>query len=343
VNKSRFKTTSYAITYIYGASNMKTPRLINSKKSTRTVLQASLLILTGALATGSAFAQKAPNTSFQNAKPSTQQSVKLSPAVLNEIRLRIAPKLSSAQVETLLSNLASMNYTQVAALTSGSASQLERLIPGASGTASSAGQSPLSSARQASTSGNNATQKGVQQQKDMRGGFGGGTKGHLSSFGDVCGAGAGDKGSGESQVPKEKKDIDTNKKDENSGFIIRIYDDGSFSITEKSTGKREVWGADGTAATGSPKWTQNKTPVPDREGGSRSGAVSPEEWRTILGMLGSRGSPDKVASNPGAGGMKAPTTTTAGTPTDYTTSRAVDLVQLQEIIRVSVEKLGPKL
>ena len=210
VNKSRFKTTSYAITYIYGASNMKTPRLINSKKSTRTVLQASLLILTGTLATGSAFAQKAPNTSFQNAKPSTEQSVKLSPAVLNEIRLRIAPKLSSAQVEILLSNLASMNYTQVAALTSGSASQLERLIPGVSGTASSVGQSPLSSARQASTSGNNATQKGVQQQKDMRGGFGGGTKGHLSSCGDVCGAGAGDKGSGESQVPKEKKDIDTN-------------------------------------------------------------------------------------------------------------------------------------
>ena len=322
---------------------MKTSTLINRNRSTHNKFHTSLLILAATLVTGSAFAQKAPNTSFQTTKPIAQQSATLNSAVLNEIRARVATKLSDAQVEALLSNLASMNYSQVATLTSGSASQLERLIPGASGAANAVGQSPLNSARQSSSSGNNATQNSIQQQKDMRGGFGGGTKGQLSSCGNACGAGAGDKGSGESQVPKEKEDIDTNKKDENSGFIIRIYDDGSFTITEKSTGKREVWGEDGTAATGSPKWTQNKTPVPDREGGSRSGAVSPEEWRTILGMLGSRGSPDKVASNPGAGGMKAPTTTTAGTPTDYTTSRAVDLVQLQEIIRVSVEKLGPQL
>ncbi|MDF1693523.1 MAG: hypothetical protein P1U47_14175 [Zhongshania sp.] len=322
---------------------METSTLINKKNPTRITLQASLLILMEVLAASSAFAQKAPNTTSQTTKLSTQQNAKLSSAVLNDIRIRIAPKLSSTQVEALLSNLASMNYTQVAALTSGSASELERLIPGAAGAAVSAGQTPIDAARQGSTSGNNATQKGIQQQKDMRGGFAGSPKGQLSECGDACGAGSGDKGKGESQVPKEKEDIDTNKNNENSGFVIRIYDDGSFTITEKSTGKREVWGKDRNAVTGSPKWTQNKTPVPDGDGGSRSGAVSPAEWRTLLGMLGSRGRPDKTASNPSAGGMKAPTTTTAGTPTDYSASGAIDLVQLQEVIRVSVEKLGPKL
>ncbi|MBW2941735.1 hypothetical protein [Zhongshania aquimaris] len=323
---------------------MKTPRLINSKKSTRTVLQASLLIFTGTLATGSAFAQKTPNTSFQNAKPSTQQSVKLSPAVLNEIRIRVAPKLSSAQVEALLSNLASMNYTQVAALTSGSASQLERLIPGVSGTASSVGQSPLSSARQASTSGNNATQKGVQQQKDMRGGFNTGsgfssddedpTKG-LSKL-SVGGTTVADE-----KAKKSAKGFPTTNPD--TGITVDKREDGSFSISNGT--QKEYYDSNYKRAKDPrdlDKKNQKSEPVPDGNAGD-SGFVSPEEWRTILAMLGSRGSPDKVASNPGAGGMKVPTTTTAGTPTDYTASRTVDMVQLQEIIRVSVEKLGPKL
>jgi hypothetical protein len=140
-----------------------------------------------------------------------------------------------------------------------------------------------------------------------------------------------------------KEPIDTNKGDSGSGFVIRLYQDGSFTITDKRNGQREVWGKDGHPATSSPKWTSNKTPVPDGEGGSRSGAVTRDEWRTLLGMIGARGGRLEKESGTAAGGIKAPTTTTAGTPVDHDRAVTVDLVQVQEIIRLSVEKLGPKL
>lgn len=267
---------------------------------------------------------------------SAAQNAQLSAAVLAEIRKRVAARLSSAQVETLLNNLASMNYTQVAALTGGPASQLERLIPGAGSVAAQAGQSPLDTAQQGGSDGNSAAQQAVQGQKDMRGGFETGS-GFASDDDDAPVSGF---VMGGTSTKKDPKESETGYPIANphTGLTVDKRKDGSFSISNGT--KKEYYDSNYKRAT-DPRDKKGE-PVPDENAGS-SGIVSAEEWRTIFGMLGSKGAPPKEASNPGSGGMAAPTTTTAGTPTDADAARAVDLVQVQEFIRISVEKLGPKL
>jgi hypothetical protein len=279
------------------------------------------------------------------------QHARLAPAVLQDLRQRLAGRMSGAQLDALLSRLASMEAREVSELARGPVSRLERLIPGANASPAAAGSGSRATltgqgVQGASGTRGPASQAGTVGQAPFKGGFTGGRQGQFSDCGQACGSGTQDRNSRDETQDTEnlaKEPIDTNKGDSGSGFVIRLYQDGSFTITDKRNGQREVWGKDGHPATSSPKWTSNKTPVPDGEGGSRSGAVTRDEWRTLLGMIGARGGRLEKESGTAAGGIKAPTTTTAGTPVDHDRAVTVDLVQVQEIIRLSVEKLGPKL
>lgn len=312
-------------------------------------LSAAVLTLGLALSVGAQSSDKAKPS--DPSKIRSAQSAQLSPAVLQDLRQQLAGKLTTAQIENLLSNLASMNFHQVDALARGPTSQLERLIPGVRTGKVSAGSGTASSldhqgVRTSGKAGSPASQAGTVGQAPFKGGFAGGRQGQLSDCGQACGSGTQDRNSKDETQDTEnlaKAPIDTNKSDGSSGFEIRIYQDGSFTITDKSNGQREVWGKDGQPATKSPKWTADKTPVPDEDGGSRSGGVTRDEWRTLMGMIGARGGRLDKGNGTAAGGLKAPTRTTAGTPVETTSTGVVDLVQLQEIIRVSIEKLGPKL
>jgi hypothetical protein len=272
---------------------------------------------------------------------------RVTPAFLAEVRAQAASrlKLSPSQIDALTSKLRSMNFNQVGALVTGNASALQGLVTGMQGStvdAATAGatRGAVSQAGVEPGASGNATERMLGDARTLRGGFSDGGAGQVSAKGscDACAANftAGSQNNTDPSGDENKRDVPLS-----AGGTAYVYPDGSFVIKDAS-GKQEVYDSNYRERTNDPRWTANKTPVPDGEGGRRSGLISAAEWRTLLGKIGSKGAP-QTGTATGAGGTKPGSRTTAGTPIELSTARVVDTAQLKEVLRVAVEKLGPKL
>jgi hypothetical protein len=265
-------------------------------------------------------------------------SPKVSQAFLNEMRSRAVAnlRLSDSQVSALVSNLSAMNFNQVQELATGPASRLRQLVPGApAGDATKGGATQGATSQQgiSNASDGNATQAAIGSQQASRGGFRDdrGSKSDSATCQACSFSGTGRNNGTEAE---DGKVVNLS-----GGGKAYIYGDGSFVI--ESGGKKEVYDSQNQPRTGDPKWTANKTPVPDEDGGTRSGSVTRDEWRGILARKGATGAPQETKTS-GAGGTRTSTTTAAGTPTGLDSQVSVDLVQLQEALRIAAEKFGPK-
>jgi len=303
--------------------------------------RAAVLFISLGLIGAPVIVQSAETAPAQTAAAST---AKVSPAFLAEVRAQVMQRLrlTASEADTLTSKLSSMNFNQVGGLVTGNASALQALFTAGQGIGTDAKtgtQGAVNQSGVATSSGGNATERMLSDTKNLRGGFTDGGRGNAQEGGKDCQACAGT-GTGSRNNTDPAADGGDPIKTQNGGKIY-VYPDGSFVIQDKN-GKQEVYDKNYKARTDDPRWTANKTPVPDGEGGRRSGLISAAEWRTLLGRLGSRGAPEANKSS-GAGCTVATTRTTAGTPIEVQTKRVVDTVQLQEILRIAAEKFGPKL
>lgn len=277
-------------------------------------------------------------------------SSRVTPEFLAEVRAlaKSRTKLSQGQIDALTSNLSSMNFDQVGALVTGNTSALQGLVvrtgASAGGAAAGATQGAVTRVGVAPGAGGSATERMLGDARDLRGGFTDGGTGQVSEEAEVatclaCSSNDGVVGSQSNTDPASDEDVKVVPL--SAGGKAYVYSDGSFTIKDAS-GKQEVYNSINLPRTDSVRWTANKTPVPDGEGGRRSGLISADEWRTLLGTIGSRGAPEADPAT-GAGGVVPDTRTTAGTPIEPDTAYVVDTVQLREVLRIAVEKLGPRL
>jgi hypothetical protein len=277
------------------------------------------------------------------------QAPRVSSAFLDEVRRQtIQLRLTPSQLNALLSRLSTMNYTQVDALAAGDGSALRAVftdLQGPVGSVSSGGSASrgaLTGAGVATGGGGSAGQQRFEDLRNMRGGFSDGGRGHASAAADCMACATPGTGQENDTTPTEGdgvKAISTL-----NGGKIYLYPDGSFVIQAKAddTSNQEVYDKNHQARTNDPRWTANKTPVPDGEGGQRSGLISKTEWRGLLARINSRGAPERSRSS-AAGGTVVTTRTAAGTPVEVSTRSVVDVQQLQEILRIAAERFGPRL
>ena len=278
------------------------------------------------------------------------QAPRVSAAFLAEVRRQASQRLqlTPGQVDALLSRLSTMNFSQVNALVVGNGSALRGLIGGLPGPAvavavgGSGAQGLLGDSGVATSGGGSAGQQRFDDLRNQRGGFSDGGRGQASAAAD-CMACA-NVGNGQENDTDPARDDEAKVINTQSGGKIYLYPDGSFVIqaTADRTDQQEVYDKNHRARTGDPRWSSNKTPVPDGEGGQRSGLITAAEWRGLMARVGALGGRERNRSS-GAGGMVVTTRTSAGTPVEAATTRVVDVGQLQEILRVAAERFGPRL
>lgn len=264
-------------------------------------------------------------------KTSTKVATISKTAYLAEVRKQInAAGVSSINTSEIISALNRLSMSELVELSEvGKASQLERLIPGVSGAAANAPRDSIQVAKQAgSGTSNNAMAGMLQSQKDMRGGFAD-SRGQAAA-GETCNACKETK-TGNGTKDPEKDDIPTA-----TGGKIEHYIDGSKRIVDKNGKATDHFDSEGNFID------LKKIANPDAE--QHSGVITAADIKGIAAKRGSNVTPTgEESSHSGSGGIAPTRTSQLGLFTENRTAARISTAQLQEIMRLAAEKLGPKL
>ena len=276
--------------------------------------------------------------STSQTKISSSSSLKVNQAFLNDVKAqaKIKGKLSDSQISALLSNLSSMNYTQIDGLVKGPASHLSNLIGSSQGSAvsSSANSASQQAVSQqgvnASAGSNNAMASSINTQMTSKGGIVSNKGAQVSACeGQACEVSAGGNANDtEAKTGKGKNGEETYQYPDGS---VRIhYPNGSDEVVDKKGDTYTKNAGDG--------FYRKSTPNP--EGHSSSGVITLNDVKGVEARKGSKGGPIDGNTSTGAGGTTTSRTTAAGTPIEIQTQTVVDLVQVREVIRIAAEKFG---
>ncbi|MEP6906450.1 MAG: hypothetical protein ABI858_00490 [Pseudoxanthomonas sp.] len=273
-------------------------------------------------------------------------------ALLVEIRKNLSQsgKFSPAVIDGVIAELRNKSMEEIKAIADfagSNATGAERLIgPGVSQDARDrAGQLVGSSGSSSSINGSGA-QRGVQSQ--LTGGGINDTRGQESVSKETCVACPGSSGRGmTASQATEEPTVETKP----NGDVVTSYSDNSKSIVRG--GKTEYVNSHGRVVdqngrSGFLSWLLGgkKTPLPDDNNPSSGRLTFADQKR--LGLIGSLVSePDPNSTKGGTGGgvneSKANRTGTVGLYTESGTATYTSKADVQEIIRISVEKLqGPQ-
>ena len=179
--------------------------------------------------------------STSQTKISSSSSLKVNQAFLNDVKAqaKIKGKLSDSQISALLSNLSSMNYTQIDGLVKGPASHLSNLIGSSQGSAvsSSANSASQQAVSQqgvnASAGSNNAMASSINTQMTSKGGIVSNKGAQVSACeGQACEVSAGGNANDtEAKTGKGKNGEETYQYPDGS---VRIhYPNGSDEVVDK--------------------------------------------------------------------------------------------------------------
>jgi hypothetical protein len=259
--------------------------------------------------------------------------------VLSEIEIRAHQiGLSKEQLQSLMASLNDKNLSQLRDLADArNASQLERLIPGISAVNNLVVSDPSRSS--GGSSKGSAVEQGIGRQlTEGPGQRDPGRTGQLS-VGSGCIACpntltmGGNSGQPAKQAGEEPKTIQTA-----IGGTIKIYSDSSVSI-QNADGSTEYLNSEGRIVdkNGSPI-----TPNPQRD--AQSNRVTAQNLREIEARRGSKGTPNPNRDGVGAGGAVDPgrvnTVGSRATFTEDGVATRASVADLQEIMRIAIEKLG---
>jgi len=254
------------------------------------------------------------------------------PAYLSEVRAQLLRAgVTNVNADAIIASLGRLDMTQIVELADGAkAGQLERMLPGTAINAPPPSNA-VDAARGAGGSTGPASQQALQGAKDSRGGFVD-SRGQTSSC-HACPKG-GFMGSGSGQTPY---DGDAKTFTTQAGVTISIYGDGSVKI-QGANGTVEYLDSKGTLVNAS---NRPVTPNPDAE--RPLGAVTLADIKGLEARFGSKVTPTGESRSTGGGDMITSRTGQLGQFTEDRQNGRASIAQLQEIMRVAAEKLGPKL
>ena len=270
-------------------------------------------------------------------------------ALLVEIRKNLSQsgKFSPAVIDGVIAELRNKSMEEIKAMVDFAGSKAtgaERLVgPGAGQDARDrAGEIVGRSGSSSATTGN-GTQRGVQGQ--LTGGGINDTRGQDGIWGigqAGCSACPGDVIT-EDQPSKQVDQKNGGPINAGNGDVIQRWNDGSASI-QRPNGTTEYINSAGRLVDGN---GANVTPNPEDNTPGGSGRLTAADVRRIGALLGSKSEPDPNSGKGGAGGgvnaTKANPTGTVGLYTEAGTATYVSRADVQEVIRISVEKLqGPQ-
>lgn len=273
-------------------------------------------------------------------KPVVVASQISKPAYIIEVRRQLlAAGSSSVNTEAILSRINGMNMSEIIQLADvANASQLERLMPGVVSSAANAARNPIDAARAAgSNSGNNATAGAVRGQTSMSGGFVD-KSGYASVDASSCIACK----ATTSPSGQTAHDTDPSTTTAGNGDKMETFSDGSVRFSDPKTGTaKEHYNAGGRFVPDPYRPKNSTTPNPERQ--THSGIITRGDIKGIAARRGSNITPTGEESTGTGGGIVATRTSTLGLFTESQSEQRISIAQLQEIMRLSVEKLGPKL
>jgi hypothetical protein len=274
-----------------------------------------------------------PGSQLQAATAVTQSIAK--PAYLAELRAQvISAGASTANADAIVAALQRLDMSRVLDLAEArNADQLARLVPGAVEATRAPATQPGGAVQGVSGAGGSATEQAIGGLQSNLGGINDPRDRAASCYACPRGGHA-----GSFTGANLNDDQITRVINARNGDVITRYSDGSARI-DRPNGNTEYLNSDSrlVGPDGRPLVAN-----PDVE--RPSGVLTDADLEALAARLGANRTPTgETRSTTPTGGLAPTRTETQGLFTESRTSGRITVAQLQQIMRVAAEKLGPKL